>query len=418
MKFSLEATRPSVVTTSDLSELVTAQETINQSWRSINISQKQLIDNQSFNEVQQIVDNVNFSINAISKYGIDAIKVLNVDGSLENLLGIPEKLITAEKAVNALEGLVGDAWEKIKQWFKEFAAKVRAFCEKIKNFFIKEKVVEKTVIQTVEKQVPVEVVKEVKVYVDKIIEKKVEVPVEPPVTIEDLQKVPGYAEFMKQAQELRAIVAKYKMATTVISNELSADIIPFLLGSKNINSVFSKYLRADVFGVNGDAYGGIDIGKWGSIFTMQRYDANEKYPVTNVTEWSKENYVKAWVEVENIFASDAVIHVQAIVDWIHRASDDIEGILLKNNDEDAEFMSERIKKRLKRMDADISDEKGTYSNIVQNLFKLRTACYHCLSDSTRFIQTRQDMVKILNRVAHIFMKVHDFAEKTKSESFW
>lgn len=408
MKFTLKGSATltdNTVQSYSVEELLIAKQDIHRAWMNLDASIKQLDD------VQQIMDNVSFSIEALAKYGTDAVKVLNVDKGLENLLGIPEKLITAEKAVNAMEGVMSNAFDAIKKWFKEFCQKVRAFVEKIKSFFIREKVVEKTVIKTVEKEVPVEIVKEVKVYVDKIVEKKVEVPVEPPVTVEELQEVPSFSEFMKQAQLLHSLTQRYNNAMTVIGNDIANDPLDYVVNGKSFEEIFRSFTKSDLFVFDGNKYKGIDdYAKWYSTFSITRFDANEKYPVKNITEWSKENYMKAWHEVSNIYASDTVSNVGAMINHVGKIANDIENIVLKKSGEDANITNERVQRRLKRLGEDISDSNGNYSKIIQNISHLRMSCNAALDDCTQFIHMRQGFMKILNKIAHIFMKIDKYVD--------
>lgn len=410
MKFTLEGSIAQTERSAEhysVEELLIAKQDIHNTWAKLDASIKELDD------VQQIMDNISFSMKALDKYGVDAVKVLNADKGLENLLGIPEKLITVEKAVDAMEGVMGNAFDTIKKWFRQFCQKVKTFVEKIKSFFIREKIVEKTVIKTVEKEVPVEIVKEVKVYVDKIIEKKVEVPVEPTVTMEELQEIPSFSEFMKQAQILHSLTQQYNNAMNAINTDIADDPLDYIVNGKSFEEIFRSFIKSDLFVFDGNKYRGIyDLAKWYNAFSITRFDANKKYPVKNVTEWSKENYVKAWNEVSNTYADDTVIYVGAMVSSVGRIANDIENIVLKKTDEDVNITNERVQRRLKHLDKDISDENGHYSEIIQNISHLRMSCNAALEDCTRIIHMRQDFMKILNKVAHIFMKIDKYVKKT------
>ena len=54
-------------------------------------------------EVTAVMDNIQTSIEMLKVHSNAAIPLLNFDAGLESLMGIPEKLITAEKAIEDLE---------------------------------------------------------------------------------------------------------------------------------------------------------------------------------------------------------------------------------------------------------------------------------------------------------------------------
>lgn len=125
MKFSISPAKRVVDNTNSVADLLAVQESLNAAWMELTDTQK------NFDGIQQIMDNINFSINAISKYGADAVKVLNSDGSLESLLGIPEKLITVEKAQEGLGDAFQSAWDKLIEWIKVAFAKIAQFCSAV-----------------------------------------------------------------------------------------------------------------------------------------------------------------------------------------------------------------------------------------------------------------------------------------------
>ena len=98
MAFKFNTERPSVKVMDRL-ELLQAQEELNQAFMDLTDAQK------SITEVCEVMENIQTSVDLITKYGAAGVEQLNVDGSLEALCGVETKLITAEKAQ---EGL-GDA---------------------------------------------------------------------------------------------------------------------------------------------------------------------------------------------------------------------------------------------------------------------------------------------------------------------
>lgn len=95
-------------------DLLNATESLNQAWMDLTDTQREI------DGLQEIMDNITQSVELLSKYGAEAIPMLNQDGGLEALLQIPEKLITVEKAQEGLGEAAKSAWEK----FKELIVKV------------------------------------------------------------------------------------------------------------------------------------------------------------------------------------------------------------------------------------------------------------------------------------------------------
>ena len=85
--------------------------------------------------VQDIMSNIQVSLDLLSKYGQTAIPHLNLDKGLESLMGIPEKLITAEKAMEALEGEKKNLWQRFVAWVKEFCRKIVQFFRDVRRKF-------------------------------------------------------------------------------------------------------------------------------------------------------------------------------------------------------------------------------------------------------------------------------------------
>ena len=83
-------------------------------------------------ELDAVYENLTSSIEALNnaKDKDEAVRALNVDGSLEALLGVAEDKITAKAA---MEGF-GD---KLKEWWNKFVEWVKRLCRRISNFFRK-----------------------------------------------------------------------------------------------------------------------------------------------------------------------------------------------------------------------------------------------------------------------------------------
>lgn len=68
-------------------------------------------------EANVVMDNINISCALIKKCGASAVETLNLDGSLEQLLQIDAKLITAERSLEGLGEAAKKAWLLLKEWF-------------------------------------------------------------------------------------------------------------------------------------------------------------------------------------------------------------------------------------------------------------------------------------------------------------
>lgn len=106
----------------DQLELLQLQEGMSSAYEALLDAQKNL------DEVQEVMGNITDSMNLITKYGQAGVEQLNVGGDLEELLQIPAKLITAEKAQ---EGLGKAA----KELFVKFCKYIRDLWNKIVDFF-------------------------------------------------------------------------------------------------------------------------------------------------------------------------------------------------------------------------------------------------------------------------------------------
>lgn len=83
-------------------------------------------------ELDRIWDNINSSIESLALYGDGAIRVLNVDKSLEDLLGVDSSKIDAKLASSALEDASQSLWDK----FKDYCERLwTAICNLFKAIF-------------------------------------------------------------------------------------------------------------------------------------------------------------------------------------------------------------------------------------------------------------------------------------------
>ena len=123
MAFKFNTEKPSVKVMDRL-ELLQAQEELNQAFMDLTDAQKGMA------EVCEVMENIQTSVDLITKYGVAGVEQLNVDGSLEALLQVPVKLITAEKAQEGLGKAAKAAWTAFVEWIKKWY-------EIIKNFILK-----------------------------------------------------------------------------------------------------------------------------------------------------------------------------------------------------------------------------------------------------------------------------------------
>lgn len=121
MKFSLTTepvTAPKVVSNLEVAELtndiMTAYESLDEQIRGLN-------------EVSALMDNIHTSLELLGTYGDSAIAQLNIDKGLEELLGVPEKMITAQKAVEGLGDKLHEMWKAFVEWVKSTVSKILEF---------------------------------------------------------------------------------------------------------------------------------------------------------------------------------------------------------------------------------------------------------------------------------------------------
>lgn len=104
-------------------------EQVSAAYEDLMCSYMELTDAQrDLDEVCQVMENIELSMKMIKTGGIDAVKLLDIDKSLEGLLGVAEEKLTVQAAQ---EGL-GDA---IKSGFNQFVEWVKKVLLAIRNFF-------------------------------------------------------------------------------------------------------------------------------------------------------------------------------------------------------------------------------------------------------------------------------------------
>ena len=127
-------------------DFVVAHDNLMASYEGLTLAQR------SVDEVIAIMDNIETSINLLKKYDKMAIPMLNSDAGLEDLMAIPERLITVDKAIEALEGEKKGVFAKfidgVKAFFKWIWDFLKSVFDKITSFFSKTKVVEEKIKNT------------------------------------------------------------------------------------------------------------------------------------------------------------------------------------------------------------------------------------------------------------------------------
>ncbi len=130
MKFAVQSLSTPVQKTEEtvsVESLLALSEEVHASYLDLSETEK------SLEEVQQVVANIDMSIAAIEKYGEQAVQVLNVDGSLTELMGT-EVLTNITAIIEKLNGTKIASIEGFGDKIKEFIAKILAF---IKGFINK-----------------------------------------------------------------------------------------------------------------------------------------------------------------------------------------------------------------------------------------------------------------------------------------
>lgn len=125
MKFALESKK---VTLPSGSEVTPTVESISEVYEGLLTSYMELSDAQrGMDEVHQVMENINLSMKMLQKGGIEAVKLLNIDKSLESLVGVAEEKLTVEASKEGFGDAANAAWEKLKEWVKKFVEAVKKF---------------------------------------------------------------------------------------------------------------------------------------------------------------------------------------------------------------------------------------------------------------------------------------------------
>ena len=143
MKFSLEnlqtpATSPAPQIT--VEDVTGAYEGLLSAYMELSDAQRNLDD------VCQVMENIELSMKMLQSGSADAVRLLNVDKSLENLLGVAEEKISLQAAEEGLGTTVKDLakkfWETVKQWISKFVGYIKSLfgASKKQNDAVKERV--------------------------------------------------------------------------------------------------------------------------------------------------------------------------------------------------------------------------------------------------------------------------------------
>lgn len=125
MKFALESKQ---VTLPSEPEVTPTVESISEVYEGMLASYMELSDAQKgIDEVHQVMENINLSMKMIQKGGIEAVKLLNIDKSVESLVGVAEEKLTVEASKEGFGDAANAAWEKLKEWVKKFVEAIKKF---------------------------------------------------------------------------------------------------------------------------------------------------------------------------------------------------------------------------------------------------------------------------------------------------
>lgn len=124
MKFAVCTNKP----TSKTQVAPVTPQDITEAYEGMMAAYMELSDAQrNLDEVCQVMDNINLSMMMIQKGGIEAVKLLNIDKSIESLIGVAEEKLTVENAQEGFSGAVSAAWENLKEWVKKLIEAVKKF---------------------------------------------------------------------------------------------------------------------------------------------------------------------------------------------------------------------------------------------------------------------------------------------------
>lgn len=142
MKFSLESKQVVLPSSTETTPTV---ESISYAYEGLLTSYMELTDTQkNLDEVCQVMENIELSMAMIKAGGMDAVKLLNIDKSLETLLGVAEEKISLQAAEEGLGTTVKDLakkfWETVKQWISKFVGYIKSLfsASKKQNDAVKE----------------------------------------------------------------------------------------------------------------------------------------------------------------------------------------------------------------------------------------------------------------------------------------
>lgn len=114
MKFALESKQ---VTLPSEPEVTPTVESVSEAYEGLLTSYMELSDAQrNLDEVCQVMENIELSMKMLQSGSADAVKLLNIDRSLENLLGVAEEKLTVQSATEGFTDALKAAWEKFKGW--------------------------------------------------------------------------------------------------------------------------------------------------------------------------------------------------------------------------------------------------------------------------------------------------------------
>ena len=127
MKFSFDCSGDSkqrVHMKSDADSVISAYEDFMICYMELSETQRNL------DEVCSVIENIRLSMEMIKVGGAEAVKLLNVDKSLEGLLGVAEEKMTVQVAQEGLSDAAKAVWEKIKAFIKRIITEVRDIINK------------------------------------------------------------------------------------------------------------------------------------------------------------------------------------------------------------------------------------------------------------------------------------------------